>query len=244
MIKILGGLAVAAVLVLGAAAAGWWLLIREDDQLATSAPDIPDEVAAATAAATEAPAAETTVSETADGLAFEINSELSEAAYFVDEELASLGLPSTAKGATNEVSGTIYLTSEGGLDSENPSVITVDLRNLTSDEERRDQRVQHALATSTYPTATFTVTSVTGYDASIPEGEEQPLQLTGVMDLHGVQKEVTWEVLAFREGNAISALATLTIAFDDFGITPPTFQGLVSISDEATLQIQLIAELA
>jgi hypothetical protein len=34
----------------------------------------------------------------------------------------------------------------------------------------------------------------------------------------------------------------VTISFADFDITPPTFQGLVSISDEATLQVQLIAQ--
>jgi polyisoprenoid-binding protein YceI len=70
----------------------------------------------------------------------------------------------------------------------------------------------------------------------------QELQLIGVLDLHGVQREVTWDVEAYREGNVISALATVTIAFADFDITAPTFAGLVSISDQATLQVQLIAE--
>jgi polyisoprenoid-binding protein YceI len=120
----------------------------------------------------------------------------------------------------------------------------VDLTGLTSDESRRDQRVQQALETSRYPDATFVITSVEGYDPSIPEGEEQVLQLTGTLDLHGVQREVTWDVQAYREGDAISALATATISFADFGITAPTFQGLVSISEQATLQVQLIAELA
>ncbi len=244
MIKVFGGIAVAALLVLGAAAAGWWLLIREDDQLATSPPEIPDEVAAATTTADGAVAEGMAVVETSEVLAFQINSGLSEAAYFVDEELASIGLPSTAKGSTSDISGTIYLTNGGTLAEGTVSEFTVDLRSLTSDESRRDMRVQEALATGAYPTATFTITSVTGYDASIPEGEEQSLQLTGILDLHGVQKEVTWDVKAYREGDAISALATLTVPFSDFGITPPTFQGLVSISDETTLQVQLIAELA
>jgi polyisoprenoid-binding protein YceI len=66
--------------------------------------------------------------------------------------------------------------------------------------------------------------------------------LTGTLDLHGVQREVTWDVKARREVNVISALATPTVAFSDFGITPPTFAKLVSIDEEATLQIQLIAE--
>jgi len=108
----------------------------------------------------------------------------------------------------------------------------------------RDQRVQEALETSQYPQATFSISSVSGYDPSIPAGEEQSLQLTGILDLHGVQKEVTWDVKAVREANVISALATLTVAFADFDITPPTFAQLVSIDDEATLQIQLIAAAA
>lgn len=122
------------------------------------------------------------------------------------------------------------------------SQFTVDLRNLASDKSVRDRRVQEALDTSRYPTATFTMTSVTGYDPSIPEATAQALQLTGTLNLHGVQREVTWDVEAFRQGNAISALATITVSFADFNITAPTFAGLVSIDDKAILQVQLIAE--
>lgn len=243
MTKVITGIAVVGLLALVAVAGGWYLFVREDAQLATSAPDIPDGLVAATATPDVTAASE--VTETNEALAFAINSELSEAAYFVDEELATIGLPSTAKGATNDVTGTLYLAADGTtLTMDQESSFTVDLAGLTSDEDRRDQRVQEALDTGAYPSATFTVTSASGYNPSIAEGEEQSLQLTGVLNLHGVEKEVTWEVKAYREGNAISALATVTISFADFDITPPTFQGLVSISDEATLQVQLIAELA
>jgi polyisoprenoid-binding protein YceI len=241
VIKVFGGIAAIGALAIVVTAGAWFFLVRDDAELATSAPDIPDELvaASATASATSAPEA----IGTGAIVTFQINSELSEAAYFVDEELASIGLPSTAKGATKEVTGSFSLTADGtALAAGEESSFTVDLTGLTSDEDRRDQRVQQALETGTYPTATFTITSVSGYDASIPEGEEQTLQLTGVLDLHGVQKEVTWDVKAYREGDVISALATLTIAFADFDVTPPTFQGLVSISDMATLQVQLIAE--
>ena len=243
MIKLIIGIAAVGLVALVAVAGGWYFLVREDAQLASSAPDIPDELAAATAT----PSATTTseVTETGGVLTFDINSELSEAAYFVEEELATIGLPSTAKGATNAVTGTLHISADGTtLATDQTSSFTVDLTGLTSDEDRRDQRVQEALDTGAYPASTFTVTSVIGYDPSIAEGEEQSLQLTGTLDLHGVPKEVTWEVKAYREGNAISALATVTISFADFDITAPTFQGLVSISDEATLQVQLIAELA
>ena len=234
--------ALVAVLTTALAAGGWWFLIREDPHLASSAPDIPDELlqSTATPAATEDAGQDTASSSV---LTFHINPELSEAAYFVDEELASIGLPSTAKGTTNEIEGEFYLTADRtALAADQQSTFAVDLRNLTSDESRRDQRVQQALETSQYPTATFTVSGVTGYDPAIPEGEEQSLQLTGIFDLYGVEREVTWEVKAYREANVISALATVTISFADFDITAPTFAGLVSISDQATLQVQLIAE--
>jgi uncharacterized OB-fold protein len=61
------------------------------------------------------------------------------------------------------------------------------------------------------------------------------------MELHGAEREVTWEVKAIREGNVISALATTTIAFEDFEITPPNIAGFVSVDDEATLQVQIVA---
>ena len=236
--------AVSVVLVAAVAAAGWWFLVRDTAQLATSPPEIPAALLNATAppeaGATEAAAAtEVSMNST---VTFEVNSGLSEAAYFVNEELASLGVPSTAKGTTNQVSGTLYVTSDGSLAADAPSQFVVDLRGLASDKSKRDERVQEALQTSQYPTATFTATGVNGYDASVPEGEEQVLQLTGTLDLHGVQKQVTWDVKAYRQGDAISALATVTVAFADFNMTAPTFAQIVSIDDKATLQVQLIAQ--
>jgi polyisoprenoid-binding protein YceI len=245
-------IAVGAVLALsfvGAVTAGaaWYFLIRDTAELATEPPQIPSALLNATASptggasttgqtTTPAPVASSTV-------AYQIKSDLSEAAYFVDEELASVGIPSTAKGVTKEVSGTLNLTGNGtALATDQSSSFTVELGNLTSDKDMRDQRVQQALETSRYPTATFTITSVSGYNPAIAEGQEQTLQLSGNLELHGVTKPVTWEVKAYRQGNVISALATVTVKFSDFNITPPTFQGLLSISDEATLQVQLIAQ--
>ena len=240
MAKVILGGATSVLLVAVAAAGGWWFLVRDTAQLATSPPEIP----AALLNATATPTAKAIEVSTGSILTFEVNSELSEAAYFVNEELASLGVPSTAKGTTKQVNGTLYVTSDGSLAADAPSQFVVDLRGLASDKSKRDERVQETLQTSQYPTATFTATGVTGYDASVPKGEGQVLKLTGTLDLHGVQKEVTWEVKAYRQGEVISALATVTVAFADFNMTAPTFAQIVSIDDKATLQVQLIAQAA
>jgi polyisoprenoid-binding protein YceI len=65
--------------------------------------------------------------------------------------------------------------------------------------------------------------------------------MSGILELHGVQREVTWEVKAKREADVMSALATITIRYDDFAIDKPDIAGFVSVEDEVTLQMQVIA---
>jgi polyisoprenoid-binding protein YceI len=244
MLKMIIGGVLALVAVVAIGSGVWWFFVREENELATSAPEVPSDLVNASPTAGSG-AGDETPAPSGSGQVYVIIPDRSEAAYFADEQLASLPLPSTAKGSTNDITGTFYLTEDGtGLDPEQVSSFTVDLTTLTSNESRRDNRVQSdALQTSQFPTATFTASSVTGHDPSIAEGEEQALMLTGILDLHGVQKEVTWDVLARREGDVITALATLKdIPYSDFNITPPNIAGFVSVEDDVTLQVQIVAQ--
>src|SRR5438093_11431465 len=195
------------------AGAAWYFLIRENAELASDPPHIPaallNATATPTSAASTAGSTATTAPAPSAAVAYQVKSDLSEAAYFVDEELASVGIPSTAKGATKEVSGTLYLTGDGtALAADQTSSFSVKLRNLTSDKSMRDQRVQQALETSRYPTATFTITSVSGYNPAVAEGQEQTLELSGNLELHGATKPATWEGKQDPRGNAYPARAT------------------------------------
>ena len=217
-------------------AAGWWFFVRSDAKLATGPPAIPEDLLRAT----DTPGADGDVS---DSVTFRIIADRSEAAYFVSEQLASLRIPSTASGTTGDVEGEFHLTPDGtALVPDTMSQFTIGLTSLRSDESIRDNRVQGALETGLFPTATFTFTSFTGYDPLIPEGEQQDIRLTGTLDLHGVQREVTWKVELLRQANVITALATVTIAFADYGITPPSVGGFTLVGNDATLQVQLVAE--
>ncbi|MCH7810788.1 MAG: YceI family protein [Chloroflexi bacterium] len=226
----IAGIALVGVIVL---AAGWWFFVRSDAKLATEPPAIPQDILNTTG----------TPGDGSGLVTFRIIADRSEAAYFVSEQLASLRIPSTASGTTSDIEGEFHLTADGiALAADTTSQFTIGLTTLRSDESRRVSRVQEALETGTFPTATFTFTSFTGYDPSIPEGEQQDLLLTGTLDLHGVQRQVTWKVEALRQANVITALATVTIAFADYGITPPSVGGFTLVGNEATLQVQLVAE--
>jgi len=241
--NVIVGALLGVIVIAAAAVAGWWFFVREDAQLATSAPAIPSDLARTPASAATTPGAAATPT-SGGGLVYKIIPERSEAAYFADEKLAALPLPSKAKGTTKDIEGQFVLTANGtSFDASQAATFTVNLKTLKSDKEMRDARVQNqGLQTSQFPTATFKATSVTGYDPSIAAGEEQTLKLTGIMDLHGVQKEITWDVKARKDGDVITALATVTFPFEDFGIAVLNIGGFVTVQDHITLQVQVVAQ--
>jgi polyisoprenoid-binding protein YceI len=59
------------------------------------------------------------------------------------------------------------------------------------DDRRRDDKVQSALETSTYPTATFVLTSPVDLGAAAASGEAVTVQATGEPTIHGVTTTVT-----------------------------------------------------
>lgn len=245
----LGAVALA-VVAFAVGAAGWWFFVREDAELATNSPEITDALRTqvATSAAGVTPSAGKTSSARTPGastgaLAFKIIADQSAASYFADEKLASLPLPSTAQGTTKEIEGTFYLAADGfALDPSQASTFTVQLANLKSDKDMRDNRVRGALEVTKFPSATFTASSTSGVDTSLPADQEHAFQLTGILELHGVKKEITWEVKARRDGNLMTGLATVTFLYSDFGITPPNIANFVAVQDDVTLQVQVVAQ--
>lgn len=163
-----------------------------------------------------------------------------EAWYLAGETLARVGVPSTAKGTTTEVTGEFVIGPEG-LDPHSVSRVVVRLANLRSDESRRDARVREALDVSRYPEATFTLEAIEGWPGEIPEGTDVNLRLRGVMELRGVQRELVWEAVARRRGEVITALATTRFRYADFNIPVPNIAGFVSVEEDVTVQVQLIA---
>jgi polyisoprenoid-binding protein YceI len=229
--------------------AAWWFVIRSDASPLEDPLPIPTSLlntsATATPGATEPGATSDPTTAAGEGQAWAIVSGQSEADYYIGETLASIGVPSTANGKTSDISGTFFLTADGtALDTSQTSSFTVDVTTLQSDESRRDNRVQQALETSQFPTATFTATSISGLDASsIADGATVKFNLSGTLELHGVTKDVTWTVEATRQQNVISAIANLDFLFADYDISPPQIGGFVSVQDHGTLQAVIIAQL-
>jgi len=91
--------------------------------------------------------------------------------YSVHEELFDQELTSrTTVGGTSQVEGEMVLQIDprsGGV-AVGENQMTVNLESLTSNEERRDNRIRREwLESTTYPLATFVTTEIQGFPAGI-----------------------------------------------------------------------------
>ena len=178
-------------------------------------------------------------SDSGDGVRhFVILPEASEAKYVVRESLR--GLKSNAVGTTSAIEGDIYL-SPRGLGDTNQSSFKADLSTLKSDESMRDSFIKRStLQTSQYQYAEFVIESVEGFPADYVEDTEVELTITGTLTIHGVSKPETWAVKARQLGDTLTAVADLTITFQDFGMSPPNVQ-IAQAEDDIQLQVVLVA---
>ena len=248
---LIGRLASLAVLLLVVVGAGWYFFIREDNEAQKTAAAVTDAVRAAAAASpvasatagtstVTAPAQAVTSGSSVAGTSYGIVAGQSLAWYLAAEKLARLPTSSVAKGTTNDVKGEVNFTADG-LDAAKPTTFTVGLKALESNESRRDDRAQTALETGKFPTATFTAKTLTGMPKEFTT-TDSVMQLMGTLDLHGVTKDVTWELKVKKDGDILSGLGTVKFKFSDFGIRKPDIGGFVTVEDDVTLQVQLFAK--
>ena len=165
----------------------------------------------------------------------------SQAGYRVREKLASLSAPSEAVGRTTAVTGTLTLTQAASGYSVTAADFRVDVSKLSSDQSRRDQRIHsQGLESDRYPTATFKLTSPIALAADAGNGQTIHISATGDLTIHGVTKSVTIPLDARLTGSEIELVGSITFPFSQFGMTPPSIGGFVSVENNATMEFQLM----
>jgi len=162
--------------------------------------------------------------------------------YRVREKLASLSAQSDAVGRTPSVTGSARLEGSGDTVTVTAASFEADLTTLTSDEGRRDNRIREiGLESNRFPTATFVLTSPVEVPSVALAGATVEVTLIGDLTIHGVTKSVSIPAQAqLTADGKINVLGSLTFPFSDFGMTPPSIGGFVSVEDDATLEFVLV----
>ena len=152
--------------------------------------------------------------------------ESGEATYSVPETFAASNLATVAVGRTTTLSGTI--------DLDGVSEISIDLTTFRSDQSRRDSNIARLFAGD--PFAVFTSSGF-----SVPEGvvvgEVFTTSVTGNLTIRGVTQEVRWDIEGRIENGALQIRGATDIVITDFGFDPPSIAGIVTVEDEARLEV-------
>jgi polyisoprenoid-binding protein YceI len=163
--------------------------------------------------------------------------ERSAARYRVREQLAGFQFPNDAVGETKEISGTIALTSDGRVIAEQ-SRIVVDLRNLTSDEFRRDRYIKrNTLETDRFPNVTFVLREVRGLSWPPPTRGDASFQFVGDLTVQDQTRTVIWDTTAQFGPAEVTGTAKTAFTFSEFGLAKPRVLSVLSVDDTIRLEL-------
>lgn len=155
--------------------------------------------------------------------------------FRVNEVLSRIG-STTAVGRTGDVSGSI--TIDGTTLTK--ASFEVDMTTIRTNDSRRDDKVQGALDTGEFPTATFELSSPVDLGAAAASGGPVKVDAPGTLTIHGVARDVTVPIEAELVNGTIVVVGSVEVAFSDFGVTAPSAPIVVSVEDRGVLEMQLL----
>ncbi len=158
------------------------------------------------------------------------------AGYRIRETFAGAPSPVEAVGRTEGIVGQAVLQEAGDQVTVSTASFEADLQGLRSDRDRRDNAIKtRGIETQRFPKATFVLTQ----PVSAPR-TGGTVQAVGDLTLHGQTKRVTMPLQTRLDGQQVELVGSLTFAFADFGMEPPSIGGFVSVEDQATLEVKLL----
>jgi polyisoprenoid-binding protein YceI len=156
------------------------------------------------------------------------------AGYRVSEVL--IGQNSTAVGRTGKVWGS--MTIDGT--TVRKGTFTVDMASVVSDQSSRNAHFDGPIMdVARFPTATLTLSSPISLGSIPPASVVARYDASGLLDMHGVTKSVTFAVSAERLDGALDVLADITIPFSEWDIANPSIGGFVTTANTGTLEVLL-----
>ena len=158
----------------------------------------------------------------------------SEITFEVEEELGRSTLRFNAVISSTGLSGVANLGGE-------PSVVTLDLHSLESDQEFRDNYIRSTLFPDT-PEAVVTVNQLPDLPQSFLDGEETAGQLDGSLQIGGTVTPLVFDVTARQDEESINILGKTTFTWEQLGLTKPTARAVVYLADEVSVQVLLVAK--
>lgn len=153
--------------------------------------------------------------------------------FRIAEELSSIGT-TEAVGRTPTIDGTLIIEGTTLTAAE----VVADMTDITTETSRRDDRVQGALSTSEFPTATFTLTDPIEI-GDIQDGDQFSATAVGDLTIAGVTNQIEMPLEGEVVGDIVVVVGSVDIEFADWNIEVPTAPVVLSVDDHGPLELQL-----
>lgn len=166
-----------------------------------------------------------------------------EARFLIDEIL--MGQPKTVVGVTSRVEGEIT------VDPANPASVQVgeiriDARDLTTDDNRRNNRLHNDILRSNqdaYRYIIFRPTNIEGLPLTVDIGDAFQLQVTGDLTILDTTLPVTFDMeVTVVDENTVRGSGSAIVRYADFGIRIPSVPIVAGVADEVLLEIDFTAQ--
>ncbi len=163
------------------------------------------------------------------------------AGFRINEELASIGAK-TVVGRTPGVNGTMEIDGTTIVSAD----LVVDMTQLITDDPGRTNAIRRqAIETSQFPEARFVLTQPIELGQLPAEGEPVNVDATGELTIHGVTRTETIPLTAELRGDVIVVFGQLgPILLADYDIEQPTAAVVLSVEDNAIMELQLFFTLS
>jgi polyisoprenoid-binding protein YceI len=157
--------------------------------------------------------------------------------FRLEEELFALG-SKTAVGRTHKVGADITITPTHLTAAR----VTADLSQMTTDDQRRDLEMKTSLDVWDHPTAVFVLIDPVRLPPEAFEGKPISVNARGNLTIKGKTLPKTVSIQAETAGDRIAVTGTGQITMSEYNITPPSGGRVFSVSDQVTIEWQLLLE--
>ena len=119
--------------------------------------------------------------------------------------------------------------------------MSVDLLTLSSDQTFRDRYIRDRMFRDS-PVAIFTVNDLAELPPEFFSGETFASQVTGVLNVNGVDLPLTFDLEIRNDGDVLNVLGRTSFTWDQLQIPVPNIRNIVSVEDEVSVQLLLVAK--
>jgi hypothetical protein len=151
--------------------------------------------------------------------------------YRIDEELRGIG-DYTAVGRSPRVEGGLVIDGS----QVTSATFSADLQALVSDNANRDSRVRPLFADRP---VVFTLSEPVDFGAVPSEGQRIAVSAAGVLRIGDIERDIEVELSADVAGPRLVVTGSTVVTLSDFDVSVPSAPIVLSVADDATIELQL-----